>query len=179
MEPNDRNDPNDKAIAQPVFTMQAATEADTIAFAEALAQLVRPGTLLALDGDLGAGKTRFAQAFAQAIGVSGIVSSPTYTLIKEYEGASLPFYHMDVYRLSLEEADELGLDEYFYGEGVTLVEWASIIEAILPTERLHIHLETTGLISRKIICHPIGKGYEAWCHQLKDLTLVEEEESTA
>lgn len=160
---------------QAAYTMHAATEADTIAFAEALAKLVVPGTVLALDGDLGAGKTRFAQAFAHAIGVTGIVSSPTYTLIKEYEGATLPFYHMDVYRLSLEEADELGLDEYFHGDGVTLVEWASIIEDILPMERLHIRLVTTGPGSRDISCQPIGRSYEAWCHQLKQLTLVKEE----
>jgi tRNA threonylcarbamoyladenosine biosynthesis protein TsaE len=169
---------NQAAAPQLAFTMQASTEADTIAFADALAQLVEPGTVLALDGDLGAGKTRFAQAFAKAIGVTGIVSSPTYTLIKEYEGTMFPFYHMDVYRLSLEEADELGLDEYFHGKGVTLVEWASIIESILPLERLHIRLETTGAVSRKIICQPIGQKYEAWCRQLKKLT-SEEEEPTA
>ncbi|WP_373230750.1 tRNA (adenosine(37)-N6)-threonylcarbamoyltransferase complex ATPase subunit type 1 TsaE [Cohnella sp.] len=171
MEPN-------QAAPRLEFTMQAATEKDTVAFAEALAQLAGPGTVLALDGDLGAGKTRFAQAFAHAIGVTGIVSSPTYTLIKEYKGTTFPFYHMDVYRLSLAEADELGLDEYFHGEGVTLVEWASIIESILPKERLHIRLETTGPVSRKIICHPIGHSYEAWCRQLEHLTL-EEEEPTA
>lgn len=155
------------------YTWNANTEADTVAFAEALAKFVGPGTVLALDGDLGAGKTRFAQAFAHAIGVTGIVNSPTYTLIKEYEGTSLPFYHMDVYRLSLAEADELGLDEYFHGEGVTLVEWASIIESILPLERLHIRLETTGPVSRKMICHPIGQRYEQWCRQL-DQQLTEE-----
>ncbi|WP_256759016.1 tRNA (adenosine(37)-N6)-threonylcarbamoyltransferase complex ATPase subunit type 1 TsaE [Cohnella sp. WQ 127256] len=157
---------------------EASTEKDTIAFAEELAKLVKPGTVLALDGDLGAGKTRFAQAFAAAIGVQGIVNSPTYTIIKEYEGAKLPFYHMDIYRLSLEEADELGLDEYFYGEGVTLIEWASLIEPILPSERLHIHLETTGSESRKITCQPIGREYELWCRQLQ-VQAVKEEGPTA
>jgi tRNA threonylcarbamoyladenosine biosynthesis protein TsaE len=148
----------------------ADTEADTVSFATALAQLALPGTVLALDGDLGAGKTRFAQAYAHALGVQGIVNSPTYTIIKEYTGSHLPFYHMDVYRLSLQEADELGLDEYFDGEGVTLVEWASIIESILPLERLHIRLETTGPVSRKIVCHPVGERYEEWCHQLQQAT---------
>ncbi|MCD9023616.1 tRNA (adenosine(37)-N6)-threonylcarbamoyltransferase complex ATPase subunit type 1 TsaE [Cohnella silvisoli] len=149
------------------FIWEAPTEAETIAFANALAQLVGPGTVLAVDGDLGAGKTRFAQAFAAAIGVPGIVNSPTYTIIKEYVGRALPFYHMDVYRLSLAEADELGLDEYFHGEGVTLVEWASIIQQILPLERLHIRIETTGPVSRKIICSPVGQKYEEWCRQLE------------
>jgi len=161
--------------SQKYYIYEAITEQDTIAFAEALAELTGPGTVLAVDGDLGAGKTRFAQAFAAAIGVRGIVNSPTYTLIKEYEGASLPFYHMDVYRLSLEEADELGLDEYFHGAGVTLVEWASLIEPILPPERLHIRLETTGPESRRICCRPVGNEYAQWCRQLKLQQAVEEE----
>jgi tRNA threonylcarbamoyladenosine biosynthesis protein TsaE len=161
------------------FVWEAPTEAGTIAFANALALLADPGSVLAVDGDLGAGKTRFAQAFAAAIGVPGIVNSPTYTIIKEYEGRALPFYHMDVYRLSLGEADELGLDEYFHGEGVTLVEWASIIDSILPLERLHIKLETTGPVSRKIICRPVGRKYEEWCRRLKLRQALEEEEPTA
>lgn len=159
--------PIEAANSQISYILEATTEADTVAFAQALAKLVEPGSVLALDGDLGAGKTRFAQALAAALGVPGIVNSPTYTLIKEYEGEFLPFYHMDVYRLSLAEADELGLDEYFHGNGVTLVEWASIIEEILPLERLHIHMETTGPISRRIICNPVGATYERWCLQLE------------
>ncbi|RED65104.1 tRNA (adenosine(37)-N6)-threonylcarbamoyltransferase complex ATPase subunit type 1 TsaE [Cohnella lupini] len=157
-----------------IFVLEAENEEHTVAFAGALAKLAVPGTVLAVDGDLGAGKTRFAQAFAAAIGVRGIVNSPTYTIIKEYEGASLPFYHMDVYRLTLEEADELGLDEYFHGDGVTLVEWASIIAPILPPERLHIRLEATGGQSRKISCLPMGIEYESWCRRL-GLQQVEEE----
>ncbi|MBJ8193242.1 tRNA (adenosine(37)-N6)-threonylcarbamoyltransferase complex ATPase subunit type 1 TsaE, partial [Bacillus cereus] len=87
-----------------------------------LADWIQPGTVIALDGDLGAGKTRFSQALARAIGVPDVVNSPTFTIIKEYEGTTLPFYHMDVYRLSIEEADELGLDDYFFGQGLTVVE---------------------------------------------------------
>lgn len=156
------------------FAREADSEAETAAFAAALASRAEPGALLALDGDLGAGKTRFSQAFAKALGVPGIVNSPTFTIIKEYEGGRLPFYHMDVYRLSLSEADELGLDDYFLGEGVTLVEWASLIEPILPASRLHIVLETTGPTSRKIRCRPIGDMYERWC---LELGLAREEET--
>jgi tRNA threonylcarbamoyladenosine biosynthesis protein TsaE len=145
------------------YELEAKSEQETAAFAGAMAKLAFPGAVLAVDGDLGAGKTHFAKAFAAALGVQDIVNSPTYTLIKEYEGAKLPFYHMDVYRLSLEEADELGLDEYFHGNGVTLVEWASLIEPILPPERLHLRLETTGAESRRMVCSPIGSQYEAWC----------------
>lgn len=155
------------------YVLQASSEADTVAFADALAALVVPGTVLAVDGDLGAGKTRFAQAFAAALGVPGIVNSPTFTIIKEYEGGRLPLYHMDVYRLSLEEADELGLDEYFHGKGVSLVEWASIIEPILPDERLHIELRSIGPTSRTIRCTPIGELYETWC---RTIALLEAEE---
>ncbi len=148
------------------YVRDAESEDETAAFAAELAAKAEPGTLIALDGELGAGKTRFAQAFASSLGVPGIVNSPTFTIIKEYEGGRLPFYHMDVYRLSLEEADELGLDEYFLGEGVTLVEWASLIEPILPPERLHIVLTHTGPDSRRLRCRPIGALYEAWCRQL-------------
>src|SRR5690606_20910218 len=97
---------------------------DTARLAALLASWAGPGTVIALDGDLGAGKTFFSQSFAKAIGVPGVVNSPTFTIIKEYEGETMPFYHMDVYRLSQAEADELGLDDYFFGSGVTLVEWA-------------------------------------------------------
>jgi len=149
-----------------VFVWDASSEADTAAFAARLAEKAGPGTLIALDGDLGAGKTRFAQAFAAALGVPGVVNSPTFTIIKEYEGGRLPFYHMDVYRLSLEEAEELGLDEYFLGEGVTLVEWASRIEPLLPPEYLQIVLIPTGPASRRLRIRPFGAVYEAWCEEL-------------
>ncbi|TJY42942.1 tRNA (adenosine(37)-N6)-threonylcarbamoyltransferase complex ATPase subunit type 1 TsaE [Cohnella pontilimi] len=148
------------------YVREVNSEADTAAFAAELAGRAGTGTVLALDGDLGAGKTRFAQAFAAALGVPGVVNSPTFTIIKEYEGGRLPFYHMDVYRLSLPEADELGLDEYFHGEGVTLVEWASLIEPLLPAERLHLLLEYTGPTSRRLRCRPVGEQYAAWCREM-------------
>jgi tRNA threonylcarbamoyladenosine biosynthesis protein TsaE len=148
------------------YVTNADHESDTAAFAAELAARADAGTMLALDGDIGAGKTLFAKAFASALGIPGIVNSPTFTIIKEYEGGRLPLYHMDVYRLSLSEADELGLDEYFLGEGVSLVEWAILIEPILPPDRLHIVLENTGPTSRRIRCRPIGSKYEAWCRHM-------------
>lgn len=147
----------------------AHTEQDTIDLAQQLAAWVKPGALLALDGDLGAGKTRFSQAFAGAIGVEGIVNSPTFTIIKEYKGEQLPFYHMDVYRLSLEEADELGLDDYFYGNGVTIVEWASLIKELLPPERLELFIEHLGGDSRRIQLTGIGELYADWCKALNEI----------
>jgi len=148
------------------FVYRAPDEAATVGFASRLAALAVPGTVLALDGDLGAGKTRFAQAFASGLGVPGIVNSPTFTIIKEYEGGRLPFYHMDVYRLSEAEADELGLEEYFEGDGVSLVEWASLIEPLLPEERLHVRLTATGPTARLLECRPLGERYAAWCAEL-------------
>jgi tRNA threonylcarbamoyladenosine biosynthesis protein TsaE len=148
------------------YVTKASSENETAAFAAQIAARAEAGMLLALDGGLGAGKTRFAQAFAAALGVPGLVNSPTFTIIKEYEGGRLPFYHMDVYRLSLAEADELGLDEYFAGSGVSLVEWASLIEPILPEERLHIVLEPTGPESRIIRCRPVGEKYATWCREM-------------
>lgn len=135
--------------------------------AAALAKLALPGTVIALDGDLGAGKTAFSQLFAKHLGVKDTVNSPTFTLIKEYEGR-LPFYHMDVYRLSLDEADELGLDEYFYGNGVTLVEWASLIEELLPQDVLRIYVETVSAIGRRMHIKGQGGTYEAWVSALKE-----------
>lgn len=156
------------------YEYESLGEADTDRLAAALGELAEAGAVVTLDGDLGAGKTRFSQAFAKALGVPGVVNSPTFTIIKEYEGR-LPFYHMDVYRLSVEEADELGLDDYFYGAGVTLVEWASLIEDLLPPERLGLRIERVerpdeggGFSERLIRLTPYGEPYAGWCRKLQE-----------
>ncbi|MCM3633814.1 tRNA (adenosine(37)-N6)-threonylcarbamoyltransferase complex ATPase subunit type 1 TsaE [Paenibacillus camelliae] len=130
-----------------------------------------PGLVIALDGDLGAGKTTFSKALAAAIGVKEVVSSPTFTIIKEYEG-NLPFYHMDVYRLSLEEADELGLDDYFYGHGVTVVEWASLIEELMPEQFLAIRLEYIDEQQRMVHMEAFGERYEQLLQYIQDWSLT-------
>ncbi|MDO3408583.1 tRNA (adenosine(37)-N6)-threonylcarbamoyltransferase complex ATPase subunit type 1 TsaE [Saccharibacillus sp. CPCC 101409] len=142
------------------------SESDTERLARHFAGLAQPGTVIALDGDLGAGKTKFSQGFAAALGVPGVVNSPTFTLIKEYEGR-IPFYHMDVYRITQGEADELGLDEYFEGEGVCIVEWASIIADLLPGSRLGLYIESLDADSRKFRCEGIGEPYAGWIEQWK------------
>lgn len=147
------------------YTFRSRSEQDTDKLAAQLALRSIPGAIIVLDGDLGAGKTAFSKAFARHLGVEGVVNSPTFTIIKEYEGR-LPLYHMDVYRISQEEADELGLDEYFYGEGVCLVEWGSLIPELLPTEHLHIRIEHTGEHERNIQLNGYGELYADWCASL-------------
>ena len=106
-----------------------------------MAELVAPGDFIALDGDLGAGKTLMTQGMAKGLGVTEEIVSPTFTIIHEYETGRLPLYHMDVYRLKQpEEMYDLGYEEYFYGEGVTVVEWAQIIEPLLPDEYLGMEI---------------------------------------
>ncbi|MBD2847151.1 tRNA (adenosine(37)-N6)-threonylcarbamoyltransferase complex ATPase subunit type 1 TsaE [Paenibacillus sp. IB182496] len=146
---------------------EIGSEADTVRLAQRLAALADAGSVLALDGELGAGKTRFSQALAAALGVTELVNSPTFTIIKEYEGATLPFYHMDVYRISTAEADELGLDDYFYGSGVTVVEWASRIEPLLPPERLELRIAHAGDDRRSIRLTGIGAPYAGWIETLR------------
>lgn len=108
--------------------------------ARKLAPILTKGDLISLSGDLGAGKTVFAKGLAAGLGIDAPVTSPTFTIIKEYEG-KLPLFHFDVYRLaSAEELEELGADEYFYGEGVSVVEWGDRVEEILPEERLSIRI---------------------------------------
>lgn len=153
------------------FYYEARRERDTEALAAALAGQAFAGMVMALDGELGAGKTRFSQAFAKRVGVTDVVSSPTFTLIKEYEGERYPFYHMDVYRLTSDEADELGLDEYFYGDGVTIVEWASRIADMLPTERLDVAIAydvAHGAEGRRFTLQPHGQAYITVCEQLRE-----------
>jgi len=144
------------------------SEEDTARLARELAAAAaRPGTVITLDGDLGAGKTAFSRHFAAAIGVEDTVNSPTFTIIKEYEGRTLPLYHMDVYRIGEAEADELGLDEYFFGGGVTLIEWADNIASLLPDERLSIRIEGSGGGERVFQIIPYGAAAEEACNLLK------------
>ena len=101
-----------------------------------------PGDVLTLSGNLGVGKTVFTKGFALGIGVTEAVSSPTFTIVQEYHSGRLPLYHFDVYRIGdPEEMDEVGFDDYVYGDGVSLIEWAELIEEILPEKRTRILIE--------------------------------------
>lgn len=107
-----------------------------------LGKQAKKGEVYCLLGDLGVGKTVFTQGFAKGMEIEEPVSSPTFTIVQEYEEGRVPFYHFDVYRISdIEEMDEIGYDEYFYGKGVCLIEWANLIEEILPENVTTITIE--------------------------------------
>lgn len=134
------------------------SEAETLKVGERLAMLLIPGDVITLEGDLGAGKTTFAKGVARGLGVTRTVNSPTFTIVKEYQG-ELPFYHMDVYRL--ENADEdIGFSEYFNGNGITVVEWAHFIQEFLPEERLDIKIVYVDEHERRLEFFPKGVHFE-------------------
>jgi tRNA threonylcarbamoyladenosine biosynthesis protein TsaE len=147
---------------------QSHDEADTRKLGAALAEVLPGGSVVALDGPLGAGKTRLVQALAEALGVPrSECVSPTFMLINEYHGR-LPVYHFDAYRLKDEdEFLELGPDEYFYGSGITLVEWAERVEHCLPPERLEVRIEPAGATERRFEITARGKLYQELLQRLR------------
>ena len=143
----------------------AENENETMELAENIESEHFPGMVICLNGELGSGKTVFTKAFASALGISDDVTSPTFNIIKEYPNGELPLYHMDVYRLD-GDVNELGLDEYFEGNGVTIVEWADMIEDYLPEERLDIRFKVTSEDKRIFVLKPHGKVYEDICEAI-------------
>ena len=117
-------------------------EKETFALGRALGENAHPGQVYTLLGDLGVGKTVFTQGMAAGLGITEPVSSPTFTIVQVYEEGRLPFYHFDVYRIGdVEEMEEIGYEDYFYGEGVCLIEWADLIEEILPGHYTQVVIE--------------------------------------
>jgi len=117
------------------------TQEETERLGMKLAKVLKPGSVVALCGDLGAGKTTLTKAIAKGLGITSLVTSPTFTIIHEYKEGRLPFYHFDVYRLDdEEELHELGYEEYFYGDGVSVVEWADRVEGCLPKDAIRIKI---------------------------------------
>ena len=115
---------------------------ETFAFAEQMARKATAGDVYTLIGDLGVGKTVFTQGIARGLGITEPISSPTFTIVQEYESGRLPFYHFAVYRIGApEEMDEIGFEDYVYGEGVTMIEWANLIQEILPEHYTQITIE--------------------------------------
>ena len=125
-----------------------------------MAERAKPGDVFTLVGDLGVGNTVFTQGIAEGLGIDEPVNSPTFTIVQEYESGRMPFYHFDVYRIGdPEEMDEIGFDDYIYGDGLCLIEWADLIEEILPDKRTKILIEKDlerGFDYRRITVTQVG-----------------------
>lgn len=123
-------------------TVESRSAADTFAYGMALGEKAVPGEVYTLVGDLGVGKTVFTQGFAAGLGIAEPVNSPTFTILQSYEEGRLPLHHFDVYRIGdVEEMEEIGYEDCFYGDGVCLVEWADLIREILPEDCIRITIE--------------------------------------
>jgi tRNA threonylcarbamoyladenosine biosynthesis protein TsaE len=141
---------------------------DTEKLGKIIAKCLEKGAVICLDGDLGVGKTSLTQFIAKEFGVKEHIVSPTFTIIKEYEG-KLPFYHMDVCRIGSEDdMYDLGYDEYIYSEGVTIIEWSHLIEGILPEERVNIEIKRIDDDKREINIEGKGLIYEKIAKELKN-----------
>jgi tRNA threonylcarbamoyladenosine biosynthesis protein TsaE len=141
----------------------------TEGFGRRLGRLLFPGAVIALIGPLGAGKTQLVRAVSEGLGIrnSRVVTSPTFVLIQEY-GARLPIYHFDTYRLARErDFVDLGIQEYFEGQGVCLIEWADRVERSLPAEYLRITFEVTGETTRRLTVQALGQVYEEILQELR------------
>ncbi len=149
------------------------SEAQTRRFGARLGELLQGGDVICLAGELGAGKTCLAQGIGRGLGIEGPITSPSYILINEYrqERAKLPFYHADLYRLGeAREVLTLGLDEYFYGEGVCVVEWADRAPEALPVERLWIEFRYIDETKRGLLMKAVGNRYEELLREFNEVT---------
>jgi tRNA threonylcarbamoyladenosine biosynthesis protein TsaE len=155
------------------MVIQTKRVSETIRIGKSIGGHLLPGDVVALVGELGAGKTQFIKGLAVGAGISNpaYISSPSFTLIHEYLG-KIPFYHVDLFRLEREkEAEELGLEDYFQGEGITAIEWADKIPSLLPPQNLFIHITYLGKNSRSLEIIGRGKRYEDIVNQLRNSDL--------
>lgn len=146
------------------YKITAYSEEDTIELAQNIESEKFPNMVICLEGDLGSGKTLFTKAFAKANGINDNITSPTFTIIKEYSG-ELNLYHMDVYRLS-DVKQDIGIEEYFTKKGVCIIEWSDLIEDILPKNRLNIKIKIVDENTRQFIITPHGSKYEDLCERV-------------
>ena len=121
---------------------ETADSQETYRLGERLGRQAKPGQIYCLDGDLGVGKTVFAKGFAAGLGITEPVSSPTFTILQQYDQGLMPLYHFDVYRIgTAEEMEEIGYEDFFYGTGVCLIEWSRQIEELLPEDAVRVRIE--------------------------------------
>ena len=135
---------------------------DTLLLAQNIESEKFPNMVICLNGELGTGKTVFVKGFAGALGIKDPITSPTFNIVKAYLNGELPLYHMDVYRLE-DNKDNIGLTDYFNKGGVTIIEWADMIEDELPSERLDIEFKFIDENTRVLVLKPYGKDYEDIC----------------
>lgn len=127
-------------MSEQIYETYSAEE--TRALGRKIGEMAQPGDVYTLVGDLGVGKTVFTQGIAEGLGITEPVSSPTFTIVQIYEEGRMPFYHFDVYRIGdPEEMDEIGYEDYFYGDGLCMIEWANLIEELLPDTRYDVTIE--------------------------------------
>lgn len=158
-------------LAQPSITVVSHSAADTARLGEAVGARLAPGDVIVLRGQLGAGKTVFTQGIGRGLGVREHVISPTFTLLREHTSGRLPLYHVDAYRLvGAVEAYTFGLDEYLYGDGVTVIEWGERVETLLPAEHLAVDLSYGDTSERVITLSAHGAHY---ADILRDLSAVQ------
>ncbi len=144
------------------YKITSLEERETIELAENFESEKFKNMVICLKGDLGSGKTVFTKGFANALGISDVITSPTFNIVKEYYGGEMPLFHMDVYRI--DETDvEIDFNEYFTKKGVTIIEWSDMIIDELPKNRLEISFKIIGENKRMLIIKPYGKKYEDLC----------------
>ncbi|MDD4027607.1 MAG: tRNA (adenosine(37)-N6)-threonylcarbamoyltransferase complex ATPase subunit type 1 TsaE [Bacilli bacterium] len=143
------------------YKITTNSESETMEIAQNIEADKFPNMIICLYGELGSGKTVFTKGFAQALGIEEVITSPTFTIIKEYD-AEMPLYHMDLYRLN-EMDDSINIEEYFDKKGVCIIEWADIIQDDLPEERLDIKIKIVDEDTRVMIITPYGQKYEELC----------------
>lgn len=137
-------------------------EEDTMEIAENIESEKFPGMVICLDGELGSGKTVFVKGFAKALGLKETITSPTFSLVKEYTDGEMPLFHMDVYRLD-DSSEDFGLDDYLNQDGVCIIEWPEMIDGQLPEERLDIKFKVIDDNTRILVFTPYGQQYEDLC----------------
>lgn len=124
------------------MVIETVSPEDTFALGKKIGQAAVPGQIYTLTGDLGVGKTVFTQGVAEGLDIREPICSPTFTIVQVYEEGRLPFYHFDVYRIGdIEEMEEIGYDDYFFGQGICLIEWANLIGELLPEDRIEVTIE--------------------------------------
>lgn len=143
------------------YKLVTNSELETIEIAQNIESEKFPNMVICLNGELGSGKTMFVKGIANALGINEVITSPTFNIIKEYDG-ELPLYHLDVYRLD-EASNDIGIEEYFSKGGVVVIEWAENIKDILPEERLDVKIKVLGENKRSLVFQPYGQKYEELC----------------